>query len=413
VNHASSAGPVRWTVIVGIQKGGYETNRRFAVCCVAFALLALAAVPGAGIGKQGGAKWAAGDSWTIAVYVSGDNNLERFWDDISLPGLLNLPANDMLTIVAYVDRLSTVGTDVVEISGSIWEVNATYDEMDFGSGETFEWFLNNVSLNYASDKLAVIAWDHGYAWRYISDDVTSGGSRISMPELRTAIDAAGVFIDILAFDACNMAAMEVAYEVSLTGLVDLMVASGESVPTTGYPYDTMFLPVALDTSRTPSQVAVDMVEAFRAFYEPQTWASTVSLSAISIPSILASADTFVTWAGAMRSCLPLYASSYKEALKTAYFAWCTHYQFDMADFGETLLADPLITDADLRASTMEMVAAIDGAAIAVWGGPAAVDSRGLTLWWGVGGEWKWDSPDYAEVAFAIDTGWWAFLDEYN
>lgn len=400
-------------MIVGIQKGGYETNRRFTVCCVAFALLALAAAPGAGIAKHNGAKWAAGESWTIAVYVSGDNNLERFWDDISLPGLLSLPANDMLTIVAYVDRLSTVGTDVVEISGSTWEVNATYDEMDFGSGETFEWFLNDVSLSYASDKLAVIAWDHGYAWRYISDDVTSGGSRISMPELRMAIDAAGVFIDILAFDACNMAAMEVAYEVSLTGLVDLMVASGESVPTTGYPYDTMFLPVALNTSRTPSQVAADMVEAFKAFYEPQTWASTVSLSAISIPSILASADTLVTWAEAMRSCLPLYAGSYKEALKTAYFAWCTHYQFDMADFGETLLADPLITDVDLRASTTEMVAAIDGAAIAAWGGPAAADSRGLTLWWGVGGEWKWDSPDYAEVAFAMDTGWWAFLDEYN
>jgi len=377
-----------------------------------FALFALAAAPGAGIAKHNGAKWTAGESWTIAVYVNGDNNLERFWDDLSLPGLLSLPANEMLTIVAYVDRLSVPGTDVVEISGGAWEVAATYGEMDFGSGETFGWFLGDVAANYSSDKLIVIGWDHGYAWRYFSDDDTSGNS-ISMPELGSAIESAQVHMDILAFDACNMAAVEVAYQVALTGYVDLLVASEETVPTTGYPYDTMFAPLADDTSRSPSEVAVDMVEAFKVYYEPQIWASTVSLSAITLSGIADSKGTFMSWASAMHSCLPLYAENYKEALKTAYSAWCTRYMVDIADLGDVLLADPMITDAALRAATLEMVAAIDSATIAVWGGSAAEGARGLTLWWGVGGEWKWDSQDYAEVTFAIDTGWFAFLDEYN
>jgi len=387
-------------------------NRSLAVCCIVVALLALGLTPGTSVAKQNGPKWTTAESWTIAVYVSGDNSLERFWDDSSLPGLLGLPANDMLTIVAFVDRLSTDGTEVVEISGSTWEVTATYPEMDFGSGETFQWFLNEVAVDYASDKLAVIAWDHGYAWRYISDDVTSG-NRITMPAFGTAIENAGVFIDLLAFDACNMAAVEVAYQVSLTGLVGFVVGSEESVPTTGFPYDLMFMPVALDTSRSASQVATDMVEGFRTFYEPQTWASTVSLSAVSVHDIGASAGAFCSWAAAMRSCLPLYVGNYKQALSSAYSAWATHYQVDMASFGETLLADPLIADEGLRASTASMVAAIDGSTIAVWGGRAAEGSRGLTLWWGVGGEWKWDSEAYTEVAFAMDTGWWAFLDEYN
>lgn len=387
-------------------------RRSLAVCCVVLALLALGLMPGTSVAKQNGPKWTTAESWTIAIYVSGDNSLERFWDDASLPGLLGLPANDDLTIVAYVDRLSTLGTEVVQISGESWELDATYGEKDFGSGETFQWFLSDVNVNYASDKLVVIAWDHGYAWRYISDDVTSG-SRISMPEFGAAIQDAGVFIDILAFDACNMASLEVAYQVSLTGFVDLMVASEESVPTTGFPYDTMFLPVALDTSRSPEQVAVDMVDAFRAFYEPQTWASTVSLSAISIPDIRASADIFNAWTNAMRGCLPSYAEVFKQDLKTSYSAWCTRYLVDMADFGDTLLADPLIADEGFRSATADMVTAIDGATIVVWGGSAAAEARGLTLWWGVGGEWKWDSVAYAEVAFAVDTGWWAFLDQYN
>lgn len=387
-------------------------NRRLAVLCAGLVIVSLMVLPGICIAEKSGAKWVTTESWTIAVYVSGDNSLERFWDDSSLPGLLQLPANDALTIVAYIDRLSTEGTEVVEVSGSVPEVVANLPEMDFGSGATFQWFLEQVSVNYASDKLAVVAWDHGYAWRYISDDVTSG-SRITMPAFQAAIEGAGVYIDLLAFDACNMAALEVAYQVSLTGLVGVMVGSEESVPTTGFPYDLMFMPVALDTSRTPAQVGADMVEGFRAFYEPQTWASTVALSAIDVPAIGSSTGAFYAWVDAMRTCLPLYADSYKQALSEAYSAWATHYHVDVADLGDVLLADSSITDEGLRASTAAVVAAIDGSAIANWGGRAAEDARGLTLWWGYGGDWKFYSEAYAEVAFAADTGWWSFLDEYN
>jgi len=191
-------------------------NRSFAMCCISLVVVALVVVPGYAFSEETETVSAAVATWTVAIYVSGDNSLERYWDDSSLPGLLLLPGNSMFRIVAYVDRLSTQGTEVVEISGSSWEVVSDLPEMDFGSGATFEWFLEDVALNYPSDRLAVVAWDHGYAWRYISDDVTSG-SRITMPAFQMAIENAGVFIDLLAFDACNMAAIEVAYQVSLTG----------------------------------------------------------------------------------------------------------------------------------------------------------------------------------------------------
>ncbi|MCJ7489583.1 MAG: clostripain-related cysteine peptidase [Thermoplasmata archaeon] len=392
--------------------GGTDVNKRFVVCCFSIVVAVLVIAPGVCLAKQSGGKWTVTESWTVALYISGDNSLERFWDDSSLPGLLNLPANDMLRIVAYVDRLSTEGTEVVEISGDSYEVVAAYPEKDFGNGATFQWFLTDVADKYPSDKLAVVAWDHGYAWRYISDDATSG-SRITMPTFQTAIEDAGVYMDILAFDACNMAAVEVVYQVSLTGLVGIVVASEESVPTTGFPYDLMLMPTALDSSRSPAQFASDMVAGFEAFYAPQTWASTVALSAISVPAIAASADNLIAWASSMRSCLPLYASSYKQAVSESYFAWATHYHVDIADFGDALLADTTVTDETLRALTTEVVSAMDESIVASWGGRAAEDSRGMTLWWANGGDWKSYSEAYAEVAFAIDTGWWSLLDDYN
>jgi len=387
-------------------------NRSFAMCCISLVVVALVVVPGYAFSEETETVSAAVATWTVAIYVSGDNSLERYWDDSSLPGLLLLPGNSMFRIVAYVDRLSTQGTEVVEISGSSWEVVSDLPEMDFGSGATFEWFLEDVALNYPSDRLAVVAWDHGYAWRYISDDVTSG-SRITMPAFQMAIENAGVFIDLLAFDACNMAAIEVAYQVSLTGLVGIMVGSEESVPTTGFPYDLMLGPAAADPSRTPEQVATDMVAGFRAFYEPQTWASTVALSAVDVASIGASAKALSSWVGAMHSCLPLYAENYKHALGDSYSAWATHYHVDLADFGEMLLADASVTDKKLRMSTADVVSVVDESTIAFWGGRAAEESRGLTLWWGWGGDWTYYSEAYAEVAFAIDTGWWDFLADYN
>jgi len=149
-------------------------NRRLGVCLVSIIVVALALLPGASLAKQNGQHWITSESWTIAIFVSGDNNLEKYWDEASLPGLLLLPANPALTVVAYIDRLGESGTEIVKISGGEVEIiDDTIEEKNFGDGKEFQWFLEDVRDNFESDKLAVIAWDHGYAWRYISDDESS------------------------------------------------------------------------------------------------------------------------------------------------------------------------------------------------------------------------------------------------
>jgi len=350
-------------------------------------------------------------SWTFALYVNGDNNLEDEWDGTSLPLLLNIPANSEVNIVAMVDLKSTDGTDLVEISGSSWEVVDSYPEMNFGDGATLEWFITEVATLYPSDNLGITIWDHGMGWIECSFDETSW-DRIHMPEMKAAIENANVYIDILSFDACNMGNIEVAYEAYTTGLVGYMVGSEESVPFDGYPYDFMWTPVANDETRTPAQVCVDMVDGWGQYYD-ETSFTTVNLAAVDVSSIGASASVFETWCGLMHDNLAAYAKVYSTALRNAYVAWSTKYFVDMADLGETLLASSKFSNAALRSATTAMVAAVDDAVLAVHSCSALPDARGLTLWWGSKGSWSYYGASYIETQWGVDMGWYDFLVDYN
>lgn len=350
-------------------------------------------------------------TWTLALYVNGDNNLEDEWGDTSLPLLLNLPANPEVNVVAMVDLKSTSGTDLVEISGGSWQVVQSYPEKNFGDGATLQWFITEVTTLYPSDKLGVTMWDHGYGWIECSYDETSW-DRIRMNEMKAAIEGAGAYIDILSFDACNMGNIEVAYEAYTTGLVGYMVGSEESVPFDGYPYDFMWTPVMNDETRTPAQVCVDMVNGWGQYYD-QTSFTTVNLAAVDVMSIGASAAVFQTWCGLMHDNLAAYYKVYSTALKNSYKAWATKIFVDMADLGDTLLADSKFSNSALRAATTAMVSAVDDAVLAVHSCPALPDARGLTLWWGSKGDWNYYGPMYIDTQWAVDMGWYDFLVDYN
>jgi hypothetical protein len=351
--------------------------------------------------------------WTVALYVNGDNDLERYWDEYSRPALENIPASSEVNIVAMMDWVAQNGTMLYEISGGEVTLVGTYEEKNYGDGATFQWFITEVTALYPSEKLAVIGWDHGYAWRYFSNDQTSG-DKITMPELQAAIENAGIPIDILAFDACNMAAIEVVWQVSLTGLVDILVGSEETIPMNGFPYDLMLTSVANDPSRTPTQVATDMVDGWAAYYDPLSWAQSICLSATDVESIGQQSSAFVDWAAAMHANLGAYAKEYKKAIRDTYTAYATNKHLDMADLGDNILANSRISNAALRTATAAIVTAIDSSVIASWAGDWAAACRGLTIWWGLTSDWDYSGPAYlAEVAFAIDTGWGAFLEDYN
>ena len=380
---------------------------------ITLALLAFtAAVPAAGAAAP-----SAAAPWTCAIYVDGDNNLEKYWDQYSLAGLLDVPSSPGVNVVAMVDRFSTSGTELVEIDGGVRRVVATYPEKNFGDGGTLAWFIQTVSELYPSTHLAVTLWDHGNGWRYIAKDDTSDGDRITMDEMGQALTDGGAWIDILAFDACNMGDVAVAYEAALTGTVGIMVASEESIPYNGFPYGRMLTPVAQDPSRTPAQVAADLVAGWKTYYETLTWAKGAHLAAVDVTRIGAAVPDLQSWSARLAAGLPAYRKAYANALGRSWTPWATRYE-DLGDLCGQLDASASITDATLKALSRTVRADLAAALIAQDTAPKSATATGLAIWWAQKNTWTAFQADFkAQVSFAqpapLGVDWWAFLDAYN
>jgi hypothetical protein len=381
--------------------------------CVAVLVMAMFVASGVGFAKSArGAGPGGGATWTYAIYMDGDNSLETYWEGMSLPMLEAVPASASVNIVAFVDLGSTSGMSVVKISGTTVTTVLTAPEMNMGDPATLSWCINQAASLFPSTYLALSMWDHGYAWNYVCLDDTSGDS-LSMPELQTAIANAGKQIDVLAFDCCNMGNVEVAYQVSLTNLVSYMVGSEETVPGNGFPYDSMLNNLVSNPAMLPRAFSIAMIDAWGVYYSGQTWASTVNLAAIDVVQLKATIGAFSTWSADMKSLLPGYKTAYATALKNTYNMWGTHYFTDLYDFGVHLKTTKGVTDAKLKADTTTLQNAVMSYCIKVWDGKHMLQCKGISLYWGTGNEWAGHAAAYNQLAFAVDTGWGAFLAAYN
>ncbi|MCX7804014.1 MAG: clostripain-related cysteine peptidase [Planctomycetota bacterium] len=104
----------------------------------------------------------------------------------------------------------------------------------------------------------------------LSDDT----DKDAMPtrQMREALDAAGVRLDLIGFDACLMGMIEVAYELKDIG-ASVMVASEKTEPGPGWPYDTILRGLVANPSWTPAQLASRIVDAYYESYGGETMAA--------------------------------------------------------------------------------------------------------------------------------------------
>ncbi len=381
------------------------------MCLVVVAMLAL---PG-GLGTQplrGAGTPVRTASWTFALYVSGDNDLAKYWAQDSLPWLKAVPSSAQVNVVALVS-LRNETTDVVEkISGSSVCVVEKVPKLDMGLPATVSWWINESTGLFPSTYYVLVIWDHGYGWKYVSIDDLSG-HRLNMPSLAQAIAASGRRIAILGFDACNMGNEEVAYQIAETNLVSYLVGSEESVPWQGFPYDKMLIQLVADPAMSPQDFASDMVAAWGVYYGNTTWANTVNLAAYDLAAMKDSLPAVAMWTSAMLRLLPTYRHAYATALKHAYEAVATHYFVDVVDYVRQLLGDTGVTDAGLRVASQALASAISAYVVRLWNAAKMTACGGITVYFGTGTDWSGSSASYLQTAFAGDTGWGAFLTAYN
>jgi len=186
-------------------------------------------------------------TWTFMMYLCGDNDLEKNVLEIlnELEKGMNYVQN--INIIAMVDRinLSRRNEGYSRADGN-WDETRIYkiipdtrnkikskllldlQEKNMGDKATLQLFLRYCVIHYPADKYLLNLYDHGGGAYGICFDETSGGDGLSISEITEAISNVKneinlEKIDILVFSACNMATLEVIYE--LKDVADYLLCS--------------------------------------------------------------------------------------------------------------------------------------------------------------------------------------------
>lgn len=299
---------------------------------------------------------AGGADWTVMVYLDGDNNLEADALNDFLE-MAEIGSSEKLKIVVELDRISsseswddTSAGDWNETKRFFVEQSMRPDaeaavedlgERNMGDPAELAEFIEWGVTNYPAQRYALIIWDHGASWLGIaSDDSDSDG--LNLPELSSALQTAtehtGVGkLDLIGFDACLMAQIDVLAAVAPYGQV--AVASAELEPNQGWAWNAWLGALADDTTQDARAIAPVIVDTYMQSYEGSE-ADEVTLSAFDLErldplltqvdelsgAMVTDMEGAYTAIGQARSFVGVYAPSYSEEFNAV----------DLGDFARLL-----------------------------------------------------------------------------
>lgn len=154
-------------------------------------------------------------------------------------------------------------------------------------------FLKNVKDKaQGHDRVMLDLWDHGAAFLGMGHDTNHPDvPLISLPILKQAFSASGLHVDLLGFDACLMASLEVAG--ALQPYADYLLASQELEPGHGWHYGDIVK--TLTTTTDMPAIGRQLVDSFITHENHQrTRNKTLSLTDLrQVPPLLAALDQFI------------------------------------------------------------------------------------------------------------------------
>lgn len=229
-------------------------------------------------------------AWTVLVYLDADNDLESAgisnFDQMQQIG----STKDVHVVVQMALQYAT------DVDGGNWNWtgarrylvlrSSSPDQMasvrladppssDMGDWHTLQDFVDWGVQQFPADHYCLVIWDHGSGWqfrsgtsagsaakfKYVALDSTTGDA-INVTEIPSAL--ANVKMDVVAFDACYMQQLEVAYE--MRNSADYMVGSVDTEPSPGYNYATILSRMSASTSA--AELCRTIVGAYAQQYPP-------------------------------------------------------------------------------------------------------------------------------------------------
>ncbi|MBN2415239.1 hypothetical protein JXO52_05330 [bacterium] len=201
-------------------------------------------------------------NWLIMIYFAADNNLSDFADG-DLEEIRKAGARNNVRLEVYIDQAAWGDTRYYRFAGDFrhagrdttvldknGQVLFRNREANFSDGdEMMHLIYNGLVPDWTLiDHVALILWDHGGGRQFgLCQD---GNNMMSISELKRTLgkierqmERRGMKeprIDLLIFDACLMGSYDVALELTEYDFVKRIIASENTVPAYGLPYDQIF-----------------------------------------------------------------------------------------------------------------------------------------------------------------------------
>ncbi len=365
--------------------------------------------------------------WGFYVYMAADNSL---WDEAKLdlnemmrigsrPGKLEIVTltdyqlqsgekdkagiENGTTRAYHVLRNELEQTPLSELDGE-WS-----DEVDMGQGESLSTFLDWAIDSYPARNKVLVIWDHGKGWKKVAED--SGGSHLTMPEIREALDRVGAQFSIIGFDACLMAQTEIIH--TLSPYTQYVLGSQAYEPSFGWTYDHMLGSLLRDIDTVGNDtVAQRLVNSYVESYRNQSKSSgySVTYSAIEVQAYMGLESAIHDMASLLGNLSWFYSASIKEARDGTQTYQDNHF-LDLYHFTQRIAQR--IPLPQVKAKAMAVQQALELAVVAEdhWNMPNrddVSDSHGLSIYFPPSSV----RGDYYDLTFTLNSSWPGFLDDF-
>ncbi len=334
-------------------------------------------------------------SWTMMVYLDGDNNLESAAVGDFLE-MASAGSDSNVAILAQMDRIggydSSYGdwadTKRFYITPGLTPEAANgigIGEVNMGDPETLLKFIRWAKAKAPATHYFLVMWDHGSGWRSVdpyapptkgvSFDDTSGGDAIDSKELRDVLATAtsgGTYpIDIVGLDACMMAMDEIDTQIKPYGLI--RVSSEETEPNDGWPYDTILSALKTNYTWSGSQLATKIVDDYYSSYGNDQTQSAVNLGSL-YTTLNTAVDSFAQ--AMINNGNNWIAELYSSRNNTTQFSYT--YYVDLWDFADWVRIN--VSDPTINAAAITVKNAITAAVIHEHHGTAWPWARGISIY---------------------------------
>jgi Clostripain family len=351
--------------------------------------------------------------WTVMVYISGDNDLEEYVVQDIEQELAVTGSSQNVQVLALADRGPGYDTSRGDwqttklyhvaqgMLATAENADADWGERNFGDKQTLIDFVDWTKANYPAEHYALYFWGHGWNWHpgYVMQDDTDHDT-LDMDEVKAALPSLG-FIEMVGFDGCNMASIEV--QMLWHGHATALAHSQEWVGGEGVEYDLVLAKLAANPNMTADQLAIATSQTATS---DQTW------SAVAVDSrfdaLLRAVDE---WSVALKDGLAQNRKEYDQAFTATRSFWQAPMDKDLYDM--VLEMNRNVTDPNIKAKSQVVMDAIDTVVLHERHVNSYGDVHGITIYHILRATDKdSDYTYYRTLDFALQTGWDEFLDAY-